>query len=205
MQIKDLEIIDRVQKSKWNKLLCKDLTKNSLDYTIRLLNDSDEYIDLSITPLRLFINQYTVLFLVKWIITTNNVNTWPIKLRLVTPLSIVLDYKPVRFNTGMGSADLINLFPLQNLHLSFHPATVNSIDQAIEIWQKDIVNSGVSYKYLKSIMIINSLSLMLSGLTDIFIRPYDSVQRDGLGGLLPGMGQGIWSFLEKLTIKLTFE
>jgi hypothetical protein len=205
--IKDIEILDRVIKSKWNKLLCKDLTKNNFKYFCYLLYDHNKNtLELSIHPIRLFINQYTIIFLLEWFkefnLFDNNLNgniNFGFNIRLVDPLSITLDYKPVKFNTGIGvTADLINLFPIQNLHLKFHPDCADNVNKVIEIWQGDIINSGISLKYLKSIMIVNSLSLMLSGLTDVFIRPYDSLQRDGISGLIPGMRQGLWSFIEKL-------
>lgn len=206
LQIKDLQIIDKVQKSKWNKLLCRDFTKNQSYFKgiITIIKDSNDYFNIFIAPLRLFINQYTVLFLFDWFNQffnnyTNNNTTQEsfIKFKLIEPLLIMLDYKPVRFNTSMSSSDIINLFPLQNLNLKLYPATVNNFEELIEVWKNDIINSGISYKYIKSIMIINSLSLIFSGFTDVFIRPYDNIQKDGLTGLLPGINQGIWSFIEK--------
>ena len=70
----------------------------------------------------MFINQYTVLFLLslRHNYFQSEINDWPFKLNFINDLSILLDYKPIKFNTGFGSSDLINLFPLQNLHLTLH-------------------------------------------------------------------------------------
>lgn len=203
LQIKNFQVIDKVKKSQWNKLICPDLTRpnNNNPFAIRIHKRDYGPIDVFIKPLRMFINQYTVLFLVslkcKYFNLESN-DVWSFKINLVDDLSILLDYKPIKFNTGLGSGDLINLFPLQNLHLTLRSNLVGSTEEAISIWKSDIINSGITFKYLKSIMLINSLSTMLSGISDIFIQPYDHVSEQGIGGLLPGVSVGLWSFIDKL-------
>lgn len=201
LSIKNFNVIDKVKKSQWNKLICQDLTRTNDDpFAIKIHKRNHGVIDVYMKPLRMFVNQYTVLFLISLkhnYVQLDN-NNWPFKLNLINDLSILLDYKPIKFNTGLGSADLINLFPLQNLHLTLHSNLVGSTEEAISVWKNDLNNSGITFKYLKSIMLINSLSTMLSGFGDIFIQPYDHISEQGIGGLLPGINIGIWSFIDKI-------
>jgi len=213
MTIHAFEIIDEVHNSQWNKFLCHNQIRTNM-LTLELYTKGHIYI--KVMPLRLFIHQHTLTYLCN--IVTNNLQTYnlifsngkdTVKSIHITSMVITIDYKPIAFNMNEAFngdyAELVNLLPLQDLSVKLREVKITNAkgsigEQILLLWYEDVKHK-IPYKYLSSIIIINSLVTMVSGVGDIFIMPYNEYVngQDGVFDVITGVSYGLVSFVDKLS------
>lgn len=220
--IDDFDIIDGIKKSQWNKFLCKDIKKikeNSVEddnsFLTMCYDYQKELLSIKLAPIRLFVHQFTLAYLVKFVRESyeryqqnskdNHTSFITIsklfKHIIIDKIVLTIDYKPVKFNTTEYS-EMINLLPLQNFYIELEPINKRkcSLQEIIDIWS-DSLSSTIIYKYLRSIMVVNSVMTMLEGFGDLFIVPYEEYMNgeDGIYDVVNGVSNGIWMFIDKLS------
>lgn len=201
VNIHDVNVFDYIQKSQWNKLLCRNIKKSDehQDF-LKLQYNIDTYsVKLNIIPLRLFINQLTLNYLLTFMVFNENEDK--IFKRVETnDIRLTIDYKPVKFNIHSTEyTELINLLPLENFYIKL-PAideSYKSMTDISEIWQAQLENT-IAFKYLKSIMIINSVMTILEGVSDLFVVPYDEYVNHN-ETIINGISLGISNFIDKIS------
>jgi len=194
LSLTDFEIIDGIKKSKWNKMLCRDVTRKGNKYLLyistkisRNNTNFDFQLNFKVNPLRLFINQYSLFYLISVIqkvrkSTSNSDFNYTIKSLNCSEVSLLIDYRPIRFNIqnvwDSQYSELLNIFPLQNLHITLKSIKITEQERMRVLcywknkWTEDVLNK-ISLKYLSSIIMINSLVTIMTGFLDIFTVPYE--------------------------------
>jgi hypothetical protein len=248
--INDLIIKDGINKSKWNKLLSNDVTMNKYNEDMFIIlfnidNFNDKYIlnfYININPLRLFINQYSLFYIISIINKYNNLekfysvsknikfesqknsklnNTYILQSIKSNKILLQIDYKPVRFNIkdlwNSNYYELINIFPIENLNIVLHPIHIGNNNSNIKYNFENVTESNlsnnnwnlckqkilndicknISYKYLTSIILINSLTNIMSSILDIFVIPYDEYKNNK--DIYTSLSNGIISCVDKIT------
>jgi len=213
-EINNLLIKDGIKKSKWNKLLCNDVTMKKITENMFIILFDIEFtntntllnLNIHINPLRLFINQYTLFYIlsiiqkIQKIINykqkNNKSKDFPTNKNILTSFKsnkilLQIDYKPVRFNINNiwnnNYIELINIFPIENLNIVLNTININSNNNNNNnnnVWKlckEQLINDvckKISYKYLSSIILINSFTNIISSILDIFIISYDEYEQN---------------------------
>jgi len=106
----------------------------------------------------------------------------------IKPCKLKVNYTPVKLNAASlraGSyAELLNLFPLENIELLLQPLTLTNltgwggaIGETLRSWMGDIVSTQV-HKVLQGAPGVNSISQIGSGAYDLIMMPVKQYRRE---------------------------
>lgn len=239
IRLKDFEIIDGVKSSLWKKFLTysrpekvagnpdREHGSNMLSLDI-FGEEPNPELDLEyrvyakMLPLRLYIDQDAVNFLVKFFAyedlslyddlednTLNSPKLDFIQFAEIAPVKISLDYKPKRINLDNLKngkfIEILNLFRLENseatlkkLQFSGVSGYSNLLGLVFDGWISHITQSQIP-NIATGVTPIRSAINIGSGVANLIILPIEQVKRDGR--LLFGLKQGAQNFLQTTAVE----
>ena len=213
VRIKQIEIVDNVRTSLWNKFLTNlkqipgsQSSVNMIEMDFAETSKNEFNAKIRVQPLRLHVDQDALIFLSKFFTfkpSTNRTSNIFINVFELSPLFFRIDYKPKHLDLHdlqKGELqEILNLFHLEEADFELPAVTVRGsrslkevVDGIISQWMP-FAHSTQIPNYVSGVAPVRTIAKIGNGVADLVLLPIKQYKRNGR--ILKGVQEGTRSFM----------